>query len=276
MGLLFILKLLVVLFFLVMFLRGSRLVWGIGLLTVSSAFLLDTVLGTFGQDEMQADLGFFYFVLSGALFGGAALWLWGLLRPQLALDQPGPTQGAQITIARERSGPAMNNSPRGATTENDAVVDRGELYEQIHRRLGPDDVRDLIFDLELNENDVLAPQQEMTQTIQRLMARAEKEGKLGALALAVERILTPVPPESLPRREKLGIDSPPTVLRHYLLAYYSQQEISDMATDLEVDWEQLPHRNKRELARTLLLYLNRRNRLDELIQQLKNPQPAPE
>ncbi|MFW6063787.1 MAG: hypothetical protein ACOC8X_06885 [Chloroflexota bacterium] len=273
MALIFIIKLLVVIFFLVMFLRGSRLVWGIGLLTVSSAFLLDTVLGTFGREEMQADLGFFYFVVSGALFGGAALWLWGLLRPQMAGDV---AQTARLVTPQDKSVTGKNDSPHGAKTESNAVVDRGELYEQIHRRLGPDDVRDLIFDLELNENDVLAPQQEMTQTIQRVMARAESEGKMGALALAVERILTPVPQESLPRREKLGVESPPTVLRHYLLAHYSQQEISDMATELEVDWEQLPHRNKRELARTFLLYLNRRNRLDELIRLLKNPQPAPE
>ena len=44
-----ILKLLVVLFFLIMFIRRPRVAWGIGLLTVTTAVLLDTLLGTFNR-----------------------------------------------------------------------------------------------------------------------------------------------------------------------------------------------------------------------------------
>lgn len=53
-----ILKLLVVLFFLIMFIRRPSAVWGIGLLTVTTAALLDTLLGTFNREEMLAELGF--------------------------------------------------------------------------------------------------------------------------------------------------------------------------------------------------------------------------
>ena len=260
MDLFFFLKLLVVLFFLAMFLRRTNLVWGIGLLTATSAFLLDTFLGVFDRDAIQTELGFFYYILSGGIFAGAALWLWGLLRPLFGGE---PT--AQLPAFR----PAAEPPP--AASNHDAGVDRRMLYEQIQTRLSPGDVRDLIFDLELNENDVLAPGEPMTATVTRLMERAARAGKMGDLALAVERTLTPIPPENLPRREKLGVDSPPTVLRHYLLAHYSQNEIAGMATALDIDWERLDNRNKKTLARELLLYVSRRNRLEELIALIKEP-----
>ena len=260
MDLLFALKLLIVLFFLVMFLRRTDVVWGIGLLTATSALLLDTFLGVFDQDAIQAELGFFYHIVSGGIFAGAALWLWGLVRPILS-NEPIP----QLPAFR----PAAESPPPAG--DPDAGVDRQMLFEQIQTRLSPDDVRDLIFDLELNENDVLAPGEPMTATVTRLMDRAARERKMGDLALAVERVLTPIPPESLPRREKLGADSPPTVLRHYLLTHYSHNEIAGMATALDVDWERLDARNKRTLARELLLYISRRNRMDELLALIQEP-----
>ncbi|NIT55544.1 MAG: hypothetical protein GWN00_04710, partial [Aliifodinibius sp.] len=70
--LILIIKIALVIFFLVMFLRGNKLVWGIGLLTVTSAVLLDTFLGTFNREQMMEELGFFFYVLSGSIFAGAA------------------------------------------------------------------------------------------------------------------------------------------------------------------------------------------------------------
>jgi len=78
--LLLILKVTVVVFFLIVFLRTIRITWAIGLLTVTSAILLDTFFGTFGREEMIAELGFFYYVIAGVLFAGASFWLWGLIR----------------------------------------------------------------------------------------------------------------------------------------------------------------------------------------------------
>lgn len=260
MDLIFFLKLLIVLLFLAMFLWRTNLVWGIGLLTVTSAFLLDTFLGVFNRDAIEAELGFFYHILGGGIFAGAALWLWGLLRPLFRTEPAAPLPAFR---------PAAEPPP--PPSNHDAGVDRQMLYEQIQTRLSPGDVRDLIFDLELNENDVLAPGEPMTATVTRLMERAEREGKMGALALAVERVLTPIPPENLPRRERLGVDSPPTVLRHYLLAHYSQNEIAGMATALDVDWERLDNGNKKTLVRELLLYVSRRNRLNELITLIQEP-----
>ncbi len=266
MDLFFVFKLLVVLFFLVMFLRGSRLVWGVGLLTVTTAFLLDTFLGTFGREEMLAELGFFYYVLSGAIFAGAALWLFGLLRPVTVSSPavyhspaPSPRAAAPVpAVARPR--PA-GNAPSGGNT----AFDRQMLYEQIRDRLGPADIQDLIFDLGINENEVFMPGQEMHHTIIRIMDLAEERGQTSNLALAVERILTPLPPEHLPRREKLSAQSPPTVLRQYLLAHYDEAGLREMTGRLGIDWEELDHTTKKNLARTLLLYLYRRNRVEELV-----------
>ena len=50
-----VLKLLIVLIFLVKFLRRPSVVWGIGLLTVTTAVLLDTLLGTFDRDALLAE-----------------------------------------------------------------------------------------------------------------------------------------------------------------------------------------------------------------------------
>src|SRR5210317_1038718 len=93
-----ILKFLAIIFFLIMFLRKPSLVWGIGLLTVTSAVLLDTLLGTFDREALVTELGFFYFIIAGTLFAGAALWLWGLLLPKI---QPAPTISSTTNVPEE-------------------------------------------------------------------------------------------------------------------------------------------------------------------------------
>ena len=272
MDLFFVLKLLVVLFFLVMFLRNSRVVWGIGLLTVSTAFLLDTVWTTFGREEILADVGFFFYVLSGALFAGAAIWFWSLLRPYTGKNDP--TAGNRPAPAPEMA--PVIAGPTGDISGDGTYADPRELFEAIRTRLGPQDVRDLIFDLQLNENEVLAPNQELVHTITRVVNRAQHEDKLGDLALALERILTPVPPESLPRRDKLSAGSPPTVLRHYLLAHYSLEGLRELALALDVDYQHFDHANKSQLARNLLRYLQRRNQIGLLVDQLQANVPSRE
>lgn len=252
---LFILKLLVVLVFLVAFLRRPRPASGIGLLSVASAFLLDTFLNTFGWATIQETLGFFFYVVAGAIAGGAAVWFWAMLSPLLNNRAPAPSTPSSVPAV-----PAPLRTNRGAVV----AFDRRDLYDQIRERLGSEDMRDLAFDLEINENDVFSPGYSATESIVRLMDLAEANGQGGALALAVERILTPIAAEDLPRVEKLSVTSPPTVLRHYLLGHFSLEELATTAASLGIDWEQLGN-GKREVARNLLLHVRRRNRLDELI-----------
>ncbi|MGW8318763.1 MAG: hypothetical protein ACWGPS_05910 [Candidatus Promineifilaceae bacterium] len=258
-----VLKVVVVAIFLVMFLRGNKLFWGIGLLTVTSAILLDTILGTFGRDQMQEELGFFYWVISGALFAGAAIWLWGVLRPIVTAGQGSPPPAATRSDRRPVEPLAWAN-PSPETT--DTVYDRQMLYEQIRYRFSPDDVLDLLFDLGLNENDVVGLHQSTNELIVNIIDAAEQQGQTGNLALAVERILTPVTPAKLPRLSKISVDSPPTILRHSLLAHYSVSEIEQMAAELDVDWENIAGLSKKAKVRNLLLYLYRRNRIGELVE----------
>ncbi|MCI0396826.1 MAG: hypothetical protein L0332_05675 [Chloroflexi bacterium] len=255
------LKIMVVVFFLVMFLRGSKVIWGIGLLTVTTAMLLDTLLGTFGRDEMAAQLGFFFYVISGGLFAGTALWLWGLLRPATVTAGPAPSRAPRISVERHKATGEIVGT----------AYDRQMLYDQIRYRFGPDDVLDLIFDLGINENDVISFHQELNDLIIQVMDLAEERGQASNLALAVERILTPLPREHLPRLEKLNADSPHTVLRAFLIANYSLDQLEQMAAEMSVEWENIAGNSKKEKARNLLLYLYRRNQVEDLISLMQEP-----
>ncbi len=258
---LLILKFVAIIFFLIMFLRRPSVVWGIGLLTVTTAVLLDTLLGTFDRQALQEELGFFYFIIAGALFAGAALWLWGVLMPYFR-----PTTATQVATHRpeEIVLPASTYTAVESNT-GDSAIDRQMVYEEIRKRFDREDILDLMFDLQINESEVMTVDQDYNQLIINIMDCAERNGRSDQLALAVERILTPPPADHLPRLDRISADSPPTILRQYLLANYTLNELQEMAQALGIDWEQLDAGAKREKTRSLLHYLQRRNRLDELI-----------
>ncbi len=287
-----VLKLLIVLIFLVKFLRRPSVVWGIGLLTVTTAVLLDTLLGTFDRNALLGELGFFFYVIAGALLAGSAAWFWGVVRPWLpggagsgqsaaltpltsprAADvhpvYPAPLPAAEMPThsPRAAAGPVVP-PPRAPGHEDGYAVagyDRQMLYEEIRLRFSRDDLQDLMFDLDVNELDVVVAGQTNDELIVRIMDAADDNGQTGAVALAVERILTPPPPKYLPRPEKLSPESPRTVIRHYLLAHYSVEQLQELAADLGIDWEQLDAGTKKDKVRGLLLYLYRRNRIADLL-----------
>lgn len=268
MSLILILKLLIVVVFLIMFLRRPTLTWGVGLLCVTTAVLLDTFLGTFNTMEMMAELGFFFYIIAGILVGGMAVWAWGVLKPvrQSAAITTGPTIGNTPVL--------MPNQPTRTTAvpaQSDTTYDRQMLYQEIQSRFGIEDVFDLIFDLGINENDVMPLNNDPNQLIINIINLAENNSQTGDLALAVERILTPVPANALPRLEKIDVNSPPTILRHYLLANYDTPHLQETAVTLNIDWDELGSGGKKEKVRNLLLYLYRRNRIDELIKLMKAP-----
>ena len=264
-----ILKFAVVAAFLFMFWRRPSLNWGVGLLTVTSAVLLDTFLGTFNRDDMLAQFGFFFYVIAGLLIGGAAFWLFSLFQPvqALVMKQGAAAAGTAVPFQFPTPSQATSNTVQ-FSPGTDAVgtaFDRQMIYEEIRDRLGREDVLDLLFDLGIRDNEVMTLQQDMHQLIINLMELTEQRGQTGQLALAVERILTPPGPEALPRLEKISLASPPTILRHYLLAHYDLEKLQKTAVTLGVDWEQLHMTSKKSKVRDLLHYLYRRNRIDELI-----------
>lgn len=274
---LFIVKILVVVFFLVMFLRRANWVWGIGLLTVTTAVFFDTLVTVLGSDIISEQAGFFSYILYGLIVGGAALWLIGLLRPQIL----GPvaetidtsrTRVAPQSVAHSGQLDDSRGLRRGASMTNEAsAYDRQLIYDQVRHNLSPEDVLDLIFDLDMNENDVIAPGYDMSMIIINVMDLAQERGQMSDLALAVERILTPVPPDHFPRLDKITIETPSSILRRYMLTFYFLDQIEQMAKDLQVDWELLGLGSKQNKVRSLLLYLKRRNRLPELIELMRQP-----
>jgi hypothetical protein len=260
-------KIVLVAFFLLMFLRNNKLIWGVGLLTVTTAILLDTLLSTFSRDEMLAQLGFFFYVIAGGLAAGAALWLWAVLAPVVRGSQASDQTPATDTTGQQFNKPETPSArPAGIET----AFDRQSLRRQMRERLSPDELLDVLFDLGWSENDVISFGQANEQLIDRMIRRAEERGQIGDLTLAVERILTPIPKENLPRLEKLDVSSPPTIIRHYLLAHYDLASLEKLASELQVDWEALGGDNKNSKTRNLLLYVKRRSLLPEFITLMKS------
>ena len=206
-----VLKLLVVLFFLIKFLRRPTVVWGIGLLTVTTAVLLDTLLGTFDRDALLGELGFFFYVIAGALLAGSAAWFWGVVRPWLpggaaaahsavltpmtslrAADvhpvYPAPLPAAEMPTPSPRAAAVPVVPPPRPPGHEDgyaaAGYDRQMLYEEIRHRFSHDDLQDLMFDLDVNELDVVVPGQTNDELIIRVMDAADDSGQTGAVALA--------------------------------------------------------------------------------------------
>ncbi len=283
MNIFFIFKILAVVFCLAMFIRRANWVWGIGLLTVTTAVFLDTVFSAFGTDDLLTQSGFFFYIIVGLLVGGAGIWLFGLLwphlntaegqpfRPRLSTKRPPPPEAYTNELDNSVGLPR-----RGVSMANEATAyDRQQLYDQIRFNLGPDDVYDLIFDLEMNENDVLMPHATFTETIINIMDQAQATERMGDLALAVERILTPIPADHMPRLDRLTAETPPAILRRYLLTFYFVDQIHTLANFLDVEWAQLGHDTKQTTVRTFLLYIMRRNRLPELIELMQNNAAIP-
>lgn len=265
-------ELLVVIVFLIMFLRRPSLNGGVGLLCVTSAVLLDTFLNTFSRSQMLDELGFFFYAIAGVIVGGMAVWTWGVLKPvrettavapTAVPSPPQPAMPVGTTTAVISPPPPLN-----ITFDDGTAFDRQMLYNEIRTRFGHEDVLDLMFDLGINENDVATLDQNVNQLIVNIMDTAQQNGQASALTLAVERILTPISPHLLPRLEKITVASPPTILRYYLLANYSLTDLREMAAQLGIDWEQIGGDNKKAKVRNFLLYLYRRNRIDELIDRM--------
>lgn len=261
MSFILIVKLLVVIIFLVMFLRRPSLPWGVGLLTVSTAVLLDTFLGTFNRELLLEQLGFFFYVIAGGLMGGTAFWFLSLFGGHwLPLRQPAT---AVTLLPSTADDTAVSLGP--VTDSAGVSYDLSLIYQDIQKRFGREDLLDLMFDVEIPETAVMPLHQGLDELSRAIINYAAQNDKVGQLALAVERILTPPIPSNLPRLEKLNSRSPRASLRYYLLAHYNLEKLQRLIGRLGVDGEQLEGSEKRAKVRELLLYLYRRNRIDELI-----------
>lgn len=263
-----IVELILVLIFLLMFLRRPNLVWGVGLLTVTTAVLLDTFFRTFSRADLINEFGFLFYIIAGLLVGGMAIWTWGVLQPvrRAIATQPTPVAAPMPTPTTGKGTAVTPPPPLPDLPDDDSVaLDRQMLYDEIRQRFGREDILDLMFDLSINEADVVTLDQSLNQLIVNIMDKAQQNGQTADLTLAVERILTPISPDLLPRPDKIDVHSPPTILRYYLLANYDLTGLRQIAAHLGLDWEQIGGDSKKAKVRNFLLYLYRRNRIDELI-----------
>ena len=238
-----------------MFVWRANWAWAAGLLAASLMALLDALR----MRELLADAGFLNWLFGGLIAGGAFVWIVQLSRPKLG--------SSKTTIPSVE--PAYN-APVAPVASDHSAVDRQMLLAQIRNRLSPDDIYDLIFDINLNENNVISPAQDMRETIVRLMDEAERQGQAGQLAISVERILTPLPKEHLPRLSRLSAETPSHLLRQTLIANFTLSALDDLCTKLGIDWQEMGSDAKKSRVRRFLRYLQRRNRLDELFVQLKS------
>ena len=254
-----------------MFYQRPSLTWAVGLLTVATAVLLSVIVSIFQLEDAVADTGLWQQVIRGLVVGGAAFWLMSLLWPQLSGGEAVTQNSADLSKVRLQAAVQPDSeqlfSKRAVGMRNEgSEYDRQLLFDQIMQNLSLEDVQDLMFDVEMAENEVVSPTRDMQQTVYNIIDLAQERELMGDLALAVERILTPVPPDHFPRLSRITIESPPTILRRYLLTFYSLEELEEMAQELEIDWELLGIGSKQQKVRNLLLWIMRRNRLAELIE----------
>ncbi|MGB1250623.1 MAG: hypothetical protein ACPG8W_08440 [Candidatus Promineifilaceae bacterium] len=263
MNLLWLIRFGIVLICLIMFVWRANWTWAIGLLAASLMVALDALR----MRELLVDGGFLSWLFGGLIAGGAFALISGLFRPKSIYS----TSRSETRIPSVE--PGYNQPPsvrlKSVSAENNAV-DRKMLFAQIRKRLSPDDIYDLIFDADLNENNIVSPAQDMRETIVRLMDEAERSGQSGRLAMSVERILTPISKESLPRLNRISAETPPHLLRQAIIANYSFSTLDDLCTKIGIDWQEMGSDAKKTRVRRMLRYLQRRNRLPDLFVQLKS------
>lgn len=98
-------------------------------------------------------------------------------------------------------------------------------------------------------------------------------GGIGKSTLALEvayrclRVSQTASRQEQPQQERL------TRLRQLLLNRYSVEELQTLCFDLALDYDMLPGRGKEGKARELLAYLDRRNRLPELLDLMRRTRP---
>ncbi len=252
-------KSLLIILFLVMFLRTNKPAWGIGLLTVTSAILLDTLLGTLGREQMLEELGFFFYIIAGALFAGATIWFWAIVKDFVFA----PKKAAETDDVSTDSGPESD----GLDSHREDMIDsHRQIIDRLQGNFTHDDLLDLIFDLGWFDDDLGLLQDENERFLISIIGMAEHRGQLDSLKLASDRMTTPIPPENLPRLEKLKHDSPPTLIRHFLLANYTLAELERMIEELDVDDDIGISRLKNNNVRYLLSDLYQKNRIGALIE----------
>jgi hypothetical protein len=79
------------------------------------------------------------------------------------------------------------------------------------------------------------------------------------------------PSVSLPQTPPVSIDR--IRLRDILISYFNEEELRDIAFDLNIDYESLSGSGKGAKAREMIVYMINRNRYDELVDKVRELRP---
>lgn len=232
---------------------------------MTSAILLDTFLGTLGRDEMIAELGFFLYVIAGALVAGTTLWMWAVLRD--FVSKPG--------ISESTSGLSDDEQPREADDLVDGREhDQEEVFQELLSEASHEDLMDLIFDLGWSLNDLKPNLDKGEDIVTVIVSRALDRNQMENLRVAIGHLREPLPAENLPRTMRLKPNTPPMILRHYILQHLTLDQIDQMARELPVDFSDHQDHLKRMRTRQLLWMLIEQQRLASLIDMIQNIDPS--
>lgn len=275
MSLILMFKLVVVVIFLIMFLRRPSRPWAVGLLTVTSALLLDTILGTFDEALFKEEMGFFYYVIIGFLLGGAAYWLLGLLWPTLKREKPGDVSVTAVAEAQTNTSEVTSPKFGQVTDDNGNTYDLQLIYNDLTTKFEAEDLQDVIFDLDLPHSEIVKPEQTQADLAAAIIAYAQTQQQAAPLALAVERLLSPPTAETLPRLEKITAQSPRPILRYYLLTHLNPGQLQETAVALNLELGTVTESNHQSQTRTVLTTLYQQNCIDDLLHYLHAMEKAP-
>jgi hypothetical protein len=65
----------------------------------------------------------------------------------------------------------------------------------------------------------------------------------------------------------------PQILRQFIFLYFNDNQLRDLYFELDVDYDSLPGRGKRDKAREIVAFCNRQKRFDRLVELCQKKRP---
>lgn len=181
-------------------------------------------------------------------------------------------------------GSFLEDAPAVPATEEDVgetAVDETILTQTLINLFDESELRDLCFDLTIDYNGL--PPGDRQAKAQALVTYFARRRQLNILVDAIREARPFISLELLSPnqevRESAAQSIPPTTpidrrkLTRVLLEQFNEEELRDLCFELVLDYENLAGSGKSVKVRSLIQYLQRRNRLPELLDLLKKVRP---
>jgi AAA+ ATPase superfamily predicted ATPase len=124
------------------------------------------------------------------------------------------------------------------------------------------ELRKLCFTLDVDYDSL--PGQNKEDKATELVAYMDRHGRLDKLVEVIRQMRPHISwlPGAAETQEQVNL----TKLRQSLTAFFNESELRSLAFELRIDYEALPGDGKKDKARELIAYIDRRGRLNELVQ----------